>query len=812
MPHMTKTPCAYGITNLAKEQVFSVANYRHALDAITTRARTDRCAFKNRNGQTGWADGPLNATRINEHLTGQTGCGVGFITPGESTTRLALFDLDSHKGATPFAEMTATADRLCARLAAIGLCPVVFRSSGGAGLHIWLLWDAPQDAYSVRQALQGVLTAEGLREGAGAGIAGGQVEIFPKQNALTAYQNGNMAVLPLWGKSEMLIDEFGIGLEPAGRAAVVGFEWPLSDAVPYLVNTTPERVKCDAVAPDSPDRVARALAAIPNATGGGTDGATDHDEWRNLLFATHHASAGQEWGFDQFDTWTNQNPGNAGQRETRRVWDQCKPGLVTRGTLYAMASRCSPAWDAPTPDGFDDVPVEDVAMREDETATSDVGNARQLAGMMVRRFVYVHNGHGWCEFRDGLYVPCSRGEQMEIAKLLGPLILLKANSPDLAEIKKAIARANRAMSASGLAAALSLAQSDPLIAVDPTDMDADPDLLNTQNCIVHLPTGEARAHDPAIYMARQCAAPYKPDAACPKFDRFMLQISANDPEWVDYIQRLVGYTISGRVNEEIIIFMLGFGANGKSVFSNIMRRILNSYAGSVPANFLMISNRDGEAATPSLARLPGVRMAQANEVEAGARLSAQAVKVAASSDAIAARHLHKSTFEFTPSHTLWVRGNHRPIITDTDDGIWRRIRLVPFDAQFGPDEKDVNLEEKLMAEAPGILAWMVRGHREYLRRGLKPAKRVSDASAAYRKDSDVVAQWISERTEPGAGAGWAQLEAYQDYREWCGEQGLMRAMTKRSFTLSLTERGFHESREGGDARRRTYAGMQSSRF
>jgi hypothetical protein len=214
--------------NLAIEQVFSVADYRQALDAITTRARQDRCAYKNRNGQTGWADGSLNHTRINEHLTGQTGCGVGFITPGQSTTRLALFDLDSHKGATSFAEMTATADRLCARLESIGLRPVVFRSSGGAGLHLWLLWDAPQDAYSVRQALQGVLTAEDLTDGAGAGIAGGQVEVFPKQNALTADQNGNMVVLPLWGKSEMLIDEFGIGLEPAGRAAVVGFEWPLT--------------------------------------------------------------------------------------------------------------------------------------------------------------------------------------------------------------------------------------------------------------------------------------------------------------------------------------------------------------------------------------------------------------------------------------------------------------------------------------------------------------------------------------------------------------------------------------------------------
>lgn len=358
MSHMTKTPCTYGITISAIEQVFSVSELRQALDAITTRARQDRCAYKNRSGQTGWADGPLNATRINEHLTGQTGCGVGFITPGESTTRLALFDLDSHKGATPFAGMTATADRLCARLMTIGLRPAVFRSSGGAGLHIWLLWDAPQDAYSVRQALQGVLTAEGLTDGAGAGIAGGQVEVFPKQNALTADQNGNMVILPLWNKSEMLIDEFGIGLAPAGRAAVVGVEWPLSDPVPYLVNTAPERVQVEAVAPDSPDRVARALAAIPNVTGGGTNGATDHDDWRNLLFATHHASAGQEWGFDLFDAWTNQNPGNVGQRETRRVWDACKPGLVTRGTLYAMASRCNPAWNAPTPDGFDDLPAE----------------------------------------------------------------------------------------------------------------------------------------------------------------------------------------------------------------------------------------------------------------------------------------------------------------------------------------------------------------------------------------------------------------------------------------------------------------------
>lgn len=818
MQPSTETPCEYGITDTTDKQVvFSIADYREALQPITDRAWKGRCAFKNRDSKTGWTSRPLDAARVNEHLAGQTGCGVGFITPGESVTRLALFDLDSHKGEVSFADMAAIANRLCARLDDIGARPVVFRSSGGSGIHIWLLWETAQDAHSVRHAMQEVLTAEDLKEGAGGGVACGQVEIFPKQSSVPIDGCGNMVILPLWNKSEVLIDELGLYLElvPAGQDAVIGMPWPMSDPVPFLANTAPARVQGEAAAPDNLDKIARALAVIPNDTGDGTNGATNYDAWRNLVFAVHEGSAGSEDGFNLIDDWTNQNPGNAGQRETRRVWDQCKPGAVTRGTLYAMASKCNSEWDAPTPDGFDDVPTENTnhgAQAVDDTTTSDVANARRLARLMAGEFVYVHGGHGWCKYRTGLFSRCTRGEHMETAKALGGLILREANSLDPEKMKKTMAQATRAMSAAGIAAALSLAQSDPQIAIDPTEMDSDPDLLNTENCIVHLPTGEALPHSPTMIMGRQCHAPYIVNAPRPLFDRFMLEISKNDTEWVDYMQRLVGYTISGRVNEEIIIFLLGWGANGKSVFSNVIRRILNSYSGSVPANFLMVSNRDGEAATPSLAQLPGVRLAQANEVEAGSRLSAQAVKVAASSDAIAARHLHKAAFEFVPTHTLWVRGNHKPIITDTDDGIWRRIRLVPFDQQFGPDEKDVHLEEKLMIEAPGILAWMVQGHQEYLRRGLSPAKRVADASINYRNESDLVAQWISERTDRGDGSQCPQSEAYQDYREWCSEQGLQRPMTKRSFTLSLAERGFVSGQESTGARRRVYVGFQSPMY
>lgn len=793
-------------------------HYREALRPLTDRARQDRCAKKEHGQLPKWASYGLSDQRIDDHLKGRMGLGVGFINVGESTTRLALFDLDAHDGETSFEDMAATANRLCARLEVIGLRPVVFRSSGGSGIHVWMLWDAPQDAHSVRHALVGVLAEEGLSAGT-AGVAAGQVEVFPKQDRVPVGRCGSMAVIPLWNKSEPLIDELGLRLclTPAGRDAVIGMSWPTSDPVPHVENLTPERTPGDATGADSIDKIARALAAIPIDANISKSGATNYDDWFRLLCATHDASGGDEDGFDLFNAWSNRNPLNDGRRETRRVWDQCKPGRVTRGTLYAMANAINPEWNALTPEeqtaGFDDVPAEDrVTEQAPNTATSDVANARRLACLMAGEFVYVHGAHGWCKYRGGVYSPCSRGEHMETAKALGALVLREANSFDPEKMKKTMAQANRAMSAAGITAALALAQSDPQIAIDPTDMDSDPDLLNTENCIVHLPTGEALPHSSTIIMGRQCSTSYAANAPCPMFDRFMLEISKNDPEWVDYMQRLVGYTISGRVNEEIIIFLLGWGANGKSVFSNIMRRILNSYAGSVPANFLMVSNRDGEAATPSLARLPGVRMAQANEVEAGARLSAQAVKVAASSDAIAARHLHKAAFDFVPTHTLWVRGNHKPIITDTDDGIWRRIRLVPFDRKFGADEKDVRLEEKLMSEAPGILAWMVQGHREYLHRGLSPAKRVADASIDYRKESDLVAQWINERGERGAAMQWVQSDAYQDYREWCSSQGLQHPMTKRSFTLSLAERGLESGQESTGARRRVYVGLQSAFF
>lgn len=239
--------------------------------------------------------------------------------------------------------------------------------------------------------------------------------------------------------------------------------------------------------------------------------------------------------------------------------------------------------------------------------------------------------------------------------------------------------------------------------------------------------------------------------------------------------------------------------------------ILGSYAGVAPSAFLMLKGKDNGGATPDTASLAGKRVVLANEVEAGATMSGQTVKVAVSTEAITARQLYGNPFTFKPTHKLFIRGNHKPIINDNDEGIWRRIDLVPFELNLPPEQRDQTLEVRLLSEAPGILAWMVRGYQKWRRDGLRPARRVHAASLAYRNESDLLAQWVTDRCEVGrdeSGVFTAvQQLAYGNYRMWCHEQGL-RQYTKKSFTRGLVERGFGTGRQGSGTRQETYVGFK----
>jgi len=272
---------------------------------------------------------------------------------------------------------------------------------------------------------------------------------------------------------------------------------------------------------------------------------------------------------------------------------------------------------------------------------------------------------------------------------------------------------------------------------------------------------------------------------------------------VDFMQRALGYTLTGLVSEEVMFFMYGHGANGKSVLANVVSEIMGDYAQMAPSDLLTLRAETGAPRT-DVARMAGARLVMANETQSGDRMNEQLVKTLVSRDRITARFLYRDHFEYAPTHKLWVRGNHKPIITGDDDGIWRRIQLIPFQRRFEGSDRDLDLERKLMEERDGILGWMVEGTRLWQRRGLDVPEAVRRASDEYRQQSDVLGEWLQEECEHAADGEIEQQVAYTHYGRWCGDRGL-RAPSKKQFTCRLSERGYRERRSH---RGRFYAGFR----
>ncbi len=515
---------------------------------------------------------------------------------------------------------------------------------------------------------------------------------------------------------------------------------------------------------------------------------------------------------DLFVTYSQACPGYVDDDDVLKKWAEL-PGQQThwravfkRANDLGWKGLRAPARDETS---ADEAPVEDARPTDLALATTW---AQRHSGL----FRFDHPRKAWLAYLRGAWLVSSKEQQVESFKIMArelrrdaaaALAQAGTNEAEVAKAKRLMAAADRAQSANGTRAALSLAQSSPGIACTSDEFDRDPDLFNAANGVIHLPTGDLRPHGPELLLHRQSPVEFTAGATCPQFMAFMDQVSCHDSEWIDYMQRFLGHCLSGHVGEEKAQFWLGTGANGKSVLANLVRYIQGTYATSAPANFLMQSRREAGSATPELAMLPGIRVLMVNEVESGSRLSAQTLKTAVSTEHIAARHLYGAPFSFKPTSKVVIRGNHRPIITDDDEGIWRRFDLVPFDLNLTPQERDHGMEDRLRAEAPGILGWMVRGFAKWRQRGLVPCKRVASASLAYRRESDLLGQWLTDACDLGPALSSPQRAAFISYRQWCDDQGL-RPMSKRSFTTGLRERGIGEGRESSGTRAHLYSGIQ----
>ncbi|MDP9440393.1 MAG: phage/plasmid primase, P4 family, partial [Actinomycetota bacterium] len=340
-------------------------------------------------------------------------------------------------------------------------------------------------------------------------------------------------------------------------------------------------------------------------------------------------------------------------------------------------------------------------------------------------------------------------------------------------------------------------RSEPGVTVKATEFNKDPMLLNVQNGTLDLRTGELRPHDPDDLITQMAATEYDPSAACPEWDRFIEEILPSD-ELRAFFKRLVGYSLTGRVKEHILPILYGIGANGKSTVLNVLLAMMGDY-GIQAVDDLLVAK--GDAHSTERADLFGKRLVVCVETEEGRRLNEALVKRLTGGEDVRARRMREDNWQFVASHTILMATNHKPRVLGTDRGIWRRLRLLPFDVSFAEEDQDKDLPEKLEKELPGILRWSVEGCLEWQRDGLGRPDEVAKATEGYRGEMDVLATFLEERCVliPDAVTGATRL--YKEYQSWAEESG-EKAWPQKLFGGKLEDR-LKERYPGRKEHRRT---------
>ncbi len=334
---------------------------------------------------------------------------------------------------------------------------------------------------------------------------------------------------------------------------------------------------------------------------------------------------------------------------------------------------------------------------------------------------------------------------------------------------------------------ISLVRCEKDITVNSDQFDKDTYLLNCKNGTLNLQTGELRPHAKEDYITRKIGLNYDPNAECPVWLRFLIAILQDDTQMINFMQKAVGYSLSGAIIEQCIFILYGIGSNGKSTFLKHLYRILGDYALNTPAQTLMEKYND--SIPNDIARLKGVRFVTAVESGKKRTLAEAQIKQLTGDDPITARYLHCEYFDFFATFKIFFATNHKPNISGTDKGIWRRIRTIPFEKVIMPEEVDKELDEKLTKEYEGILAWAVEGFKKWQKEGLGEAAKIVEATNEYQEESDVIGNYIEERCLVGSEYKVQASVILKDIQQWAKDNGL-RYVNRNEFIDYLKRRGF----------------------
>lgn len=433
---------------------------------------------------------------------------------------------------------------------------------------------------------------------------------------------------------------------------------------------------------------------------------------------------------------------------------------------------------------------------ESESMCSDLANANRIVHHFSKQLLYVE-GVGW-----HIFSPPWRLDELAAKKIVYGLSSIVAAEAQLMQDWCDLAE-SPAQRADRLAAMelrwkwakkceqLSVVESamrmaEPLLSCKASDMDADPLLVGAPSGVLDLSTCTVRPYTELDRISKTIACDYIPAATCPAFMIFIREIMGADIELIDYLQRILGYAISGQRHEQMLPILYGTGANGKSTLINAVQDVLGDYASTAAPGLLVA--KFGNNSSVGEADLMGRRLVVVSETGENEKLNEEQVKRLTSREPIKARRLYQQLMQFNPTHLILLQTNHKPRVAGTDHGIWRRLKLIPFLVTIQEGMRDANLGEKLRLEYAGLLSWMVEGWKKYQAGGLPIPRAVEAATAEYRSASDKIGMFISDCCCVGPQHQCTTEQLYKAYERWCVEEN-ERPVSKNRLTQLLLERG-----------------------
>lgn len=750
-----------------------------ALAPILSRVRQDVTAARTAAGRVMRTNQPITAERIAQHLNGGPARGVYPIKPGENVCSVAMLDLDSHKGETPWEEMTRVAGMVIDSLSLNGLQAIPWRSSGGKGAHLFLIWEQPQDAWSVRETLRGILSALGYKEGT-RGVKEKEIEIFPRQARVEEGRFGNQFWLPLAGASAPLEPLAGLAVMPRSDARLV--EWPVSAPVkaierPVLANRTGLEGE---VTPDL-EKIRMMLTHIERRV--------DYDLWIKVGMAVHYESAGSDQGFELWWEWSVQNEVTV--EEARYKWESFgndRDHPVTKGTLMQLAREGG--WVEDIAAEFEDLDkADEMAVADPIAVITDprdhLAIARRILATRYRwgkcETALARIDGDWYEFTGARHEMKSeeavRGAVRLWLSRAGRKVVVKKKKKDIVEGGSATLDFVEPFRPS-LAEITSVVDALKTAAADDHAMtnegwDRPQDIMVLQDGLFDLATRTLAPHTPKFFSLN--VLPYswaqadRAERPC-AWLKFIEDLWPGDIESQHCLQEIMGYLLTSDTSQQKMFLVQGPPRSGKGTIGRVIREMCgpNNCADTtfkqLAGDFGMQSLIGKTVALLSEARQTGGRHVNVQDAVE------QLLKTTGEDGALIERK-HKTAWEGVLKTRFLMLANQVPALGDDSGAFVSRFITLKIGRSWLGVE-DTGLTGRLLAELPGIMRWSLEGLDRLRARGR--FHQPSSGESVFEELADAnnhVRVFVRERCRLGVGLRVKKEDLYGAYRDWCIADG-----------------------------------------